>query len=282
MRILLAALAALSIGSSAAAAVIDAEDMLKSFTGIALGDYKLNAHTPGSVYVGGDCTASQGINGGKSNATVGDANGTLIVGGNIIGGGNTTINGNVAVGGSVASGTTVNVNDGKVSQGVNVPVGDVANAMRDLSGRLAALPGTGGETITGDHNNPRLKVGTAGADGVAVINLGSSDLDFLFSGNPGITFADGPITTIINVAGESFHLKSGKNFNDFTGANNVIFNFHEALEITLDSGFGASILAPNADIWMIPPARSPSSWAIMSSRMVRSGSLLTAISRHLR
>ncbi|HLS19212.1 MAG TPA: collagen-binding domain-containing protein, partial [Paracoccaceae bacterium] len=229
MRILLAALTAMSIGGSAAAATIDAEDMLKSFTVIALGNYELNSHTPGAVYVGGDFKAGHSINGGVSNATVGDANGTLIVGGDIIGGGNTTINGNIAVGGSIMPGTNVNRNNGSIAEGANVPVEDVSTAMRDLSDRLAHMPETGGETMTGDRNNPRLNVGPAGSDGVAVINFGTDDLDLFFGGNPGITFADGPITTIINIAGESFHLESGKNFNDFTGANNVIFNFYEAL-----------------------------------------------------
>src|SRR5690625_4653450 len=249
MRIAIAAVAAMSIGGSAAAAVIDAEDMLRSFTVIALGDYELHSHTPGSVYVGGDFKASQSISGGISNATIGEANGTLIVGGNITGGGSTTINGNVAVGGIVTDGSRVNVNDGTVTEGANVPVGDVATALRDLSGRLAQLPETGA-TTSGDHNNPRLNLGAVGADGVAVINFGTDDLDWFFGGNPGISFMDGPLTTIINIAGDSFHLRDGSNFNDFTGSNNVIFNFYEALEIVLDSGFGASILAPNADIWV--------------------------------
>lgn len=249
MRMLIAAVAAISIGSSAVAAVIDAEEMLKSFTVIALGDYELTSHTPGSVFVGGNFTAGHTINGGLSNTTVGDATGTLIVGGDVIGGGNVNVGGNVAIGGAVASGTKINVNGGTLSEGVNVPVGDVATAMRDLSSQLAQMPGTGGETLTGDHNNPRLNIGAAGSDGIAVINFGTKDVEFFFGGNPGMNFDDGPITTVINIAGDSFELKSGSNFNDFKGSNNVIFNFYEATEIVLNSGFGASILAPNADIW---------------------------------
>ncbi|HET7410896.1 MAG TPA: collagen-binding domain-containing protein [Paracoccaceae bacterium] len=238
----------MSIGSGAAAAVIDAETMLRSFTVIALGDYELKSHTPGAVFVGGDFKADQSINGGVSNATVGGVNGTLIVGGNVTGGGQTTINGNVAIGGEITSGTTVNVNGGAVTTGADVPVAGVRAAMHGLSDSLSQLAGTAGTSFSGDSNNPRLNVGPAGADGIAVVNFDADDLGFLFGGNPGIDFSGGPVTTIINVGGES--IEFGRNLNGFTGSNNVIFNFHEALEVVLNGPFAASILAPGADIWV--------------------------------
>src|SRR5690625_2222187 len=140
MRILLAALTAISIGGSAAAASIDAEDMLKSFTVIALGKYELNSHTPGAVYACRDFKAANTINGGISNETVDDANGTLIVGGNITGG-SMNVGGNVAVGGAIAPDAHINAHDdGTITEGANVPVGDVSASIHDLSDQLAQMP----------------------------------------------------------------------------------------------------------------------------------------------
>lgn len=248
MRTLIAATAAMAFCGAANAATIDAVDMLKSFTVIALGDYEVTSHAPASIFVGGDASSNGiSINSAVENAPLDGENASLYVGGDITGG-SFTVNGNVRVGGAVLPGAQVNLNGGALTQGADIPVAEVAAAMHGLSGRLSGMADAGNYTISGDSNNPRLNIGSAGADGFAVINISQADLDFFFGGNPGITFASTPITTVVNVAGDSFHLASGKNFDGSPGSNNVIFNFFEATDIVLDSGFGASILAPWADV----------------------------------
>lgn len=258
---------AISFGSAASAATVDPVAMLKSFSVIALGNHTLSSDTPSPLYVGGDFKTngnhSINVNNNLPDGVVGDATGALIVGGSVLAGSAANVKGNVALAGDqgvtqpnppqlryfLGNGSEFNLlnNGTTVSDNIDVPASDVAAAFQALAASWASLDGTGGESFGGDSNNPLLKVGAAGADGFAVINLDAADAAYLFGGNTQIQFTGSPVTTIINVAGTSFN-NAGKNLNDFAGASNVIFNFYEATDIAINSTFGASIFAPFADI----------------------------------
>jgi hypothetical protein len=60
MKALFAAvITVVSLAGVATAATVDAEDILKQFTVVALGNHTSTSHMVGSVYVGGDFTAAQ-------------------------------------------------------------------------------------------------------------------------------------------------------------------------------------------------------------------------------
>lgn len=249
-RTLTAATAALfCLGVEAAATTVDPVAMISSFTVIALGDYELYSHTPGAVYVGGNLNALQDV--GISNATVGGVSGALIVAGDVAAdvrkGGAGKANGDIVVGGINNAGTDLLASGGAVTTGAAVPAAEVASAIKGLSTYWKGLGDNVAYSLSGDSNNPVLNVGAVGSDGYAVINLDATDSAFLLGGNTKVQFAGGASTTIVNVLMSSFD-NAGKNFNAFTGANNVIFNFHQTTSISLNAPFAASIFAPNANI----------------------------------
>jgi choice-of-anchor A domain-containing protein len=205
------------------------------------------------VYVGGDLNALQDVSGGVSNASVGDATGTLIVGGNVAAdvtkGGAGKAGGDIAVGGTNLAGSNLLADGGTVRTGVDVPVAEVATAIKGLSTYWAGLADTTAYSIGGDSNNPVLSLGAPSSDGYAVISMAGPDLLSMLNQNANLGFGfDGgtPYTTIINVPGSSFNF-AGK-INEFSGGNNVLFNFHQATSISINSPFAASIFAPLANI----------------------------------
>ena len=188
--------------------------------------------------------------------TVGDATGALIVGGTFSGTSN--VKGNVALGGNqgvrqpttqlrffLDNGSEFNLNKpGTVTDGHRIPSADVRSAFEDLSTGWAALSEVGSYALD-TAGNPKLTIG-AGDGAFAVIDFDEAEFTTFLGGDPSITFAGSPVTTIINVAGSSIDLT--RNLNKFTGGNNVIFNFHEATEVDVAATFEASIFAPFAHI----------------------------------
>jgi choice-of-anchor A domain-containing protein len=236
-RLIAAAGAAfLALGAGAQAAPLSAADLMGEYNLIVLGNATASSETEGTVYVGGNLTASgpYGVNpDGLANGSLG---GTLVVGGDLNGEAR-LFSGDAAIGGAI-NGTLYNNGGGTVTQGASIDTAAVAAAALQLSADLAALSDTGG-SITGGQNAVFNSV--AGADGVAVFNITSA----FFSGVSSLNFNTGGITTVINVTGANPFLGGGFNFNG--SFPDVVFNFVDATNLTVSTAFGASILAPLAD-----------------------------------
>lgn len=255
----------LSLAVPASAATIDAVDILRSFSVVALGNYTLSSDQPAPAFVGGNFKSngnSINVNGGFSDGIVGTVSGGLIVGGSILPSGTSNVRGNVVIGAgqtvtqptppqrrfTVDGSTFELLKEGTtVTSGASVPVADVATAFRTLSTNLAQTGNTAAITFAGDSNNPRLTFSNA-IDGIAVVNLTQEELSRIVGRNRNAQFdLGGNNTVVLNVAGTSFATNGG-NLNLNGGNSNVIFNFFEATNIALNNTFGASILAPLADV----------------------------------
>lgn len=256
-----------SLAMPASAATVDAVDILRSFSVVALGDYTLRSDQPAPAFVGGDFTSvgshSINVNGNFPNGTVGGVSGGLIVGGSVLPGGNNNVRGDVVIGSNqtvtqpnpnqrrfnVGGKTFETLNQGTtVTSGAAVPVAEVATAFQTLSTNLSQTANTSAITFAGDSNNPRLTFANA-IDGIAIINLTQAELAQFVGRNRNAQFNLGTNNTVVlNVAGTTFATNGG-NLNLNGGNSNVIFNFFEATSITLNNTFGASILAPLADVF---------------------------------
>jgi choice-of-anchor A domain-containing protein len=237
--------AAICAASPASAAGLNALEIMQQFTNVTLGDLNASAETEGTVFVGGDYTGGANINPDDLSPIDlgGGLVGTFFVAGNVGKVGNSSNpqvnNGDAFIGGSVVSGSSVIMNGGTLTTGASgIPVSDMSTAMTELSDSLSLLSDTGGTANLSDQNNLSF-ISVADADGFAVFNVDSS---WMSNGTfTGITAAEG-VTTIINVSGTSINI--GVNGNQTL--TDVVFNFFEAENITLNSAFNYTLLAPYA------------------------------------
>lgn len=258
----------LALSTPVSAATIDAGDLIRGFSVIALGDYTLSSDTPSPVFVGGNfrTKGNQSINtnNDRPDVTVGDVSGSLIVGGEVRKNSASNVNGNVVIGGNqtvtqpsagqqrffVDDKSEFNLNrDGAtVTAGRAVPVETVRTALLGLSADLAGLDDTG-TTITGDSSNKTLNA-NAGTDGVAVANFDAESFSAFFSGSSLAFDLGGASTLILNaeLGGIETLTFKGLNLNDFSGANNVILNLAGVDRFDIRSTFGISLLAPTVNV----------------------------------
>lgn len=234
----LAATLFLSTAGTAQATSIDAGTILSTFGTISLGDYTLSSHTAAPVYVGGNFSGSHAVQApGNGEGTVAPGiSGTVVVAGDISG--TPTLNNSTVLAGTISG--NINGGNNTVTTGASVPAAAVRTAMEDLSRDLAAMTDTGASYDFSDQNQLSLTSG-AGLNGFAVLNLGSGV--FLQNGTLK-SFSNTAGTFIVNIGGSNITI--GANFNQ--DDSNVIFNFYEATQITVNSTFGFGILAPWAEL----------------------------------
>lgn len=236
----LAAFLLVGAAAPAHALGLNALEIMQQFTSVTLGTLDASAETEGTVFVGGDYLGGANVNPDNipSVDLGGGLIGSLFVGGDVTGTPQVN-NGDAFVGGAVTG--SVIMNGGTLHTGVaGIPVADMSAAMTGLSDSLALLSDTGGTANLSDQNNLSF-ISAADADGFAVFNVDSS---WMTNGTfTGVTAADG-VTTIINVSGTNISI--GVNANQTL--TDVVFNFFEATNITLNSAFNYSILAPYAHL----------------------------------
>ncbi|MEO0487788.1 MAG: collagen-binding domain-containing protein [Pseudomonadota bacterium] len=241
------------------AATVDPLDLIQSFNGIVLGDMQSSIHVEGTLYVGGNLNGGGGFYANSDDmaeGTIGDVTGSLIVGGDINAPLTTAGRGTIQIGGSLnvanpnpnPNGQPINENLGVDAPG-GVLVSDVAAAMTGLSTQLTVFSDTAGAAI--DMRDPNIKGLTSGAGGtgtledIAILNLSASQAQtFLGNGNLANLNLDPGVTTIVNIAGLTHAITGTFNQDNST----VMFNFYEALDLTISNTFGFSVLAPNADV----------------------------------
>lgn len=188
-----------------------------------LPDATLNGYA-GGMFVGGDLTVQNGINGGH---------GAIVVGGTASYSGSAPADAPVIAG--VGTGAT------------GIPVVEMADLFTSLAADLGALETTSGASLDMSNSNSPTLISGAGVDGVAILNLDESAALSLFGNqNADIKFdIAANVSLIVNVMIEELTVLAKIN----TTATDVLFNFYTATTLSLGAGpFNTSLLAPNAAV----------------------------------
>lgn len=257
-----------ALAAPAVAGTVAGTDILREYNLVVLGNLTSSSEVEGRTFVGGNLSGNSSnynikpvpvsSNGKPGLTVVGDVNGShknlnngsgAIVGGNVNSGFN--LNGaaqTVQVGGTISN-TNVNQNtvqsglatsNPAFSQNLQQDKSQIATSANNLSYELSTQASNSTFTAQGNKGTFSAK---PNADGVAVFNITSADLDKIGEIQFNLNGAD---TAIVNVSGKSITL----NDNFLGGTNNlgenVIWNFHEAENLTLTTAFGGSVLAPKA------------------------------------
>ncbi|GGC10339.1 hypothetical protein GCM10011494_31280 [Novosphingobium endophyticum] len=251
----------------ASSGTVAGTDVLRTWNLVVLGDLTSTSEVEGRTFVGGNLegnasnyqitalpetsvpglTVVGDVNGGHKNLNNGSG---AVVGGNVNSGFN--LNGNpqtVQVGGSISN---TNVNNNTVTSGLaasdpafiqqlHQQKSQIETSMGSLSHSMSTLAANSQLAISGNRGTFNAQ---PGADGVAVFNISSADLDKIGEIQFNLNSAD---TAIVNVSGPAINL----NDNFLGGTNNlgehVIWNFPDAQDLSLSTAWGGSVLAPNAD-----------------------------------
>ncbi len=238
-----ALVAPLYLSTPAVASTVDALDVISSYGVVALNNLQARSESEVPVYVGNNFV-SQGytVNGkGYSDGTIGGITGSLIVGGDVSGNDVNVNAGDAQVGSATG---TINTNGGTLTTGISLNALAVSSAFQSLSSDLSALTDT--VDAVADASDPNLKsinAGTPDADGISVLSMAA---DFLSGGTLSSFTIENGASLIVNVSGTNINIQSNFNFD----SGNVIFNFYEAEEVTVNSTFGFGILAANADVYL--------------------------------
>lgn len=245
--LLLASAATVSLATAGSAATLDASQLLNQFNLIVKGDVtNATSSVEGRVLIGGDMqsgnleTHRNLSSGGGVPESDYDA---VVIEGNVGGLLRVGNSGDASVG-SVSGSTDMQGGTLTTGSPVNAPE-NFGAVLDDLSRDLSELIETGSEYMVGQ----RLTF-AANADDMTVFDVdwtqlysnsgyNVSDIGFDFSGN-----SDGII--VINVAGATGGF-TNSNAPDAYGQQ-VLWNFHEATNISFNSGFVGSILASDADV----------------------------------
>lgn len=137
------------------------------------------------------------------------------------------------------SGCLKKVTDGSLTAEKNVLLAELTNESNYFKGLATST----NFAITGDSNNKTFKY-TGAATDLAVFNIAGSDLANL---NWSVDFGSA-LNVLINVSGSVFNAGNA-HVNGFQSkANNVLWNFADAIELNFGDSWYGSILALNATI----------------------------------
>ncbi|MCJ2184945.1 choice-of-anchor A family protein [Novosphingobium sp. 1949] len=243
-------------------------DILRTWNLVVLGDLNSTSEVEGKTWVSGDLTGSSSnyqisssvdsSDGVPGLTVVGDVTGSTknlnngsgaVVGGNVESGFN--LNGStqtVLVGGTISN-TNVNSNvvesglsatDPAYIQNLTQQASLIETSTQGLTYSLSQMEATSTVSITGTS---ATFTAVANSDGVAVFNIDAATLD----GITEISFnTNGADTVIVNVSGTSITLDQNFLGNASGLGESVIWNFYEATDLTVKTGWYGSILAPYA------------------------------------
>ena len=235
-------------GSPALAISLGAAEGYNAFI---FGDFSSTSDCQGRLAVGGNATLDGYAVGHELTEDTSGTTDTLVVGGNLTATNGVNVkNGNVKVGGTLNENYTLTVDNGTVSENTTaIDFGAAYTYLSNLSTQLASL------TANGDSRYVVYDAGQLFLSGDGVSDLVIFDIDGLLF-NSLNTFqisdvADGA-TVIINVSGSTismpgFDMATFKTLID--NGCNILFNFYEAETLALTNiGFNGSILAVDAAI----------------------------------
>lgn len=259
------AAATVSSAGTASAAGLSVQDAFTLFNGISQGNFKSNQEVEGRLYVGGSLSGSNIqvgftpvvpssyddliVNGSTTIGTINMQDGSdMTVRGNVDSNvnmngspaGTATIGGTQSAGKSFNTGTKLENQSGVAGFDARFPEIDFGR-FTDESSYLATLAGVAPDLS--DNNNKKFVAGTPDADGLFVMTTTIAALN-----GGGITVDAGSATTfVINVSGTSGTV-SANVLGGSASASKVIWNFHEATAISVNSAIIGSVLAPLADM----------------------------------
>lgn len=272
----LLALSFSGVASATPTTSLSAQQILEQFNLVALGSVKSSSHVDGRSYIGGSVSggdyaqhpenmansayAGLTVAGAASNLHV-NSNGAVIggslSGSTIQGGGSAAVLGSAAwnnfnVAAYVAGSESGNNFNGGHLDSAPATVAaagstDFATTLGDLSTSLSLLASTGSSVTTNGYGRATFNA-VANADGLAVFDLTALDT-LVFSQSEFEFKLNGASTVIINI--DEANLKTSANFlggSAQTLASNVIWNFYNATELTLNNQFGGTVLATSAHL----------------------------------
>jgi choice-of-anchor A domain-containing protein len=238
---------------------LTAEEILQQFNLVVFGDLASTSEVEGRTYIGGDLNSATSNYFTKGNEAPASDLAALIVGGDVNGGPfEVNHGGSAVVGGDLNGQINLNGSGGirYVAGAINVPqngdpgstvqgpveIPDFETPLRQLSGDLAGLAANSTTSFDGDKG---IFTGTPDAGGLAVFWIDGVDF---FGTAANLEFlVDGAGTVIVNVAGDVIDIAA--NFLNGIGetiASSLVWNFYEATDITIETAFYGTILAPNA------------------------------------
>jgi hypothetical protein len=223
---------------------ISAETILKKFNIVTTGDVTTSSDIEGAAIIGGNLNGATFFNNSSDlpNAPV------IYLYGQQYGNLNIDNGGTLYIGAGDQQGT-VNLNGGaKIVTGVPDSAAYYTSVLTSLSSQLSGLSDTTGASVTAVPNDTTFNSG-AGANGVAVLNISSSQLAQDMSGTTINFNVQSGVTMVINVTGGGAFAENG-NWN--TIQPDVIFNFESNASLSVTQ-FDASILAPGATVTSSSP-----------------------------
>ncbi|CAN0450483.1 unnamed protein product, partial [Discosporangium mesarthrocarpum] len=247
------------LAAPAAADPMSAGDVLEQYNLVVLGSATSTSSVEGRAFIGGSLHGGDYVT--RTNFAASDYD-ELIVGGALTGNINVNNGGDVTVGGSGSG--VLNMNGGSVgsrtatfggayagvfnmgtkieNQGAGVAIPDFGSLMIDLSGALAGMAGTDTASVSGNK-----AIFSPTTTGTAVFDI--ADGAGFFGAINEIELSLGTADMIIvNVAGSSLNLEDNFLGGPFAAASHVVWNFHEATDLTLSRQFFGTVLAPFAAV----------------------------------
>jgi choice-of-anchor A domain-containing protein len=248
--------------SAATASPLTAEQILRQFNLVVLGDLNAGGDVEGRTFVGGDLKGNSATFYTRPAQVAPSDFAALLVGGdvtgnwkNVNGSGDAVIAGNVAQmnmngGKAFIGGSISNAVNGQKQTGASVAVQDAfGDTLRALSLDLAALDPN--SAIGFSNVSPNQKAtfdAAADADGLAVFDIADGAAFFASIGEIAFNL-NGAGTIVINVGG--LDLDVAENFLGGIGAQLAgvaIWNFYEAVSLDFEREFFGSVLAPYAQV----------------------------------
>lgn len=243
--------------SGASAAALTGEQVLQQFNLVVFGNMSGGHDVEGRALIEGNLTGNStsfftrggaapksdynaltvggNLSGGPTNMNNG---GSLAVGGNVTKNVNLNGGGTAYIGGKVTGGANVN---GKKVVGATVDVPDFSDVMEQLSADLHKLTANAAASV----KSGKATFDASGLGGTAVFDI--ADGKSFFASISEIAFNLGAAdTVIVNVGGNTMKLDENW-LGDAKGvADNIIWNFYEASNLTFGTEYFGSILAPDA------------------------------------
>jgi len=221
-------------------------DFLETFNLIVLDDLMTNVNIQGRTFVGGDLSGNSATFG----SNIRDRSDVLIVAGDISGNPKNINNGGgVVYGGELTARLNLNGNGNAVND-PTISTVEAENALIGLSNDLALIePNSYIHLPTGQPGAARL-VAYPDANGTAVFYL--EDGNDLLSNNRVNQIelvTNGATNIVVNLGGTNIKFDRGNfvgNLNNQNLADNIIWNFPEALSLRLQRSMNGAILAPEA------------------------------------
>lgn len=219
-------------------------------------DLHITSEVEGNTLVGGNLTGA-GTFATRPGGALANGPDVLTVGGNIDGHFNIQA-GNVRYGGTQSG--SLNLNGGSGTQAIQDPTLDISDLQQQLTEEsrfYASLDTTVGNNVQLPGSQPSAVRFISGGESFAVFNVNASDIFSNKTQQIELNGVDPNTDTIlINVSGTDINWSGSNMVGALTGdalQQKVVWNFHEATNLSFSPEFHGSVLAPNAHLRISTP-----------------------------